>query len=276
MRRLCADIWEGNDYVPDQFPLWIRSPTAHVYGIDEGEDIVAICALESIPGTGIAWVEGLRVSTRHEGQGLATQIVKHVVSEARRSGLRLLRYATGSRNVASQRVAEKTGFAIATRVGYLKIEHPYPPHPTPSPNILPLTISPERLYHYSTQYPDLLDTERVPLAWMFEDKSVDGLKRLGERTEFRAVIGEDGTPEAVYFYRVVGRGEQRRAAYTVYAIDRTAFVDVMARVVEESAQRGIHRIAVFLGKRAKEWSKYLGYVDKEYENRYFILYEQSL
>ncbi len=273
---LCKGIWEGNDYVPDAFPRWVQSENAHVYGVFDDQRLLALSALEFVPETDIAWVEGLRVRDGYRQQGLATKVVEHIVEVARDHGAKTLWYVTGSLNEASQKVAEKAGFHLVVKAGYLRLETPYPAHPRPSPNFIPLTVSPERLFELIQKTPDLIDLEYIPLAWSFDYKTLDGIRRLGKKTEFKVIISETGEALALYFNRMVGEGTKRRAAYTVFATDRTAFCDVMSRIVDTVEAADIPRLAVFLGPRPKEWSKTLGYIDKEMENRMFLLYEHKL
>ncbi|RLI59623.1 MAG: hypothetical protein DRO93_08215 [Candidatus Thorarchaeota archaeon] len=275
VKALSSTIWEGNDYVPSMFPKWVESPQVSVIGIFEGEELAALCALEIVAGTRIGWIEGLRVKENHRNKGLATALVERVIDEAWARDVGVLRYATGSRNVPSQRVAEKVGFRLTTRVGYLRIESPFPAHPLPSPSVVPLKVSPERLHGLIQQFPALIDVERIPFAWGFDDKDLEALRRLGQRTEFNVIMGNDGSPLALYFHRVVNQGETQRAAYSLFAQDRTMFVDAMSRVIDDAASSGIERVAVFLGLREKEWSKRLGYVSSEFDDRYFLLYELS-
>ncbi|MHA1217019.1 MAG: GNAT family N-acetyltransferase [Candidatus Thorarchaeota archaeon] len=275
VQALSSTIWEGNDYIPSVFSRWVETPQVSVTGIFEGEELAALCALEVVAGTSIGWIEGLRVKENHRNKGLATTLVQRVIDEAWERDVEVLRYATGSRNVPSQRVAEKAGFRLTTRVGYLRIESPFPVHPLPSPSVVPLRVSPERLHRLLRQFPDLIDVNRIPFAWSFDDKDLEGLRRLGQHTEFNVIMGNDGSPLALYFRRVVGQGESRRAAYSLFAQDRTMFVDAMSRVIDDAGSSGIERVAVFMGLREKEWSKRLGYVSSEFDDRYFLLYELS-
>lgn len=274
VKDLSSTIWDGNDYVGETFPNWIKSSNAFVYGIFDGSDLIAVSALERVPNTTIAWVEGLRVRDSYRGQGLATRLVLHIVEKAQEEKIETLWYATGSRNEPSQLVADRVGFRLATRVGYAGFEPPYPEHPQPSPNVVPLTVSPERLHSLLQENSDLIDTDHIPLAWSFDYPSLEGLTRLSEKTEFKVIINDDGLAVALYFSRYVGQAERRRGAYTVYASDRTAFVDVMARILDEAESKNPPRVVVFLGPRVKEWSKHLGFIDSQYEKRSFLLYEQ--
>ncbi len=273
VKRLAKTVWDGRDYTPRTFPDWINSSNSFTLGTFHNNELVALANLELVPDTEIAWVKGLRVKDGYRGQGLGTEIVQKIIDIARRHRVKTLWYATGSLNDASMHVAVKDGFHLATRVGYLKIEKPYPDHPKPSPSIIPIEVGPERLLELLHSSPDLLDVKYPPLAWSFDKPDLDGLRRLATQTDFKAVIGEDGIAQALYYAKVIDSDEEQRSAYSVFAIDQAIFVDVMSRILDELTASDIDRAAFFFGPRAKEWSKTLGYVDREQDDRAFLLYE---
>ena len=49
VKELCATVWDGNDYVPTAFPHWITDSHFQTAGIFEGNELVAIAALEFVP-----------------------------------------------------------------------------------------------------------------------------------------------------------------------------------------------------------------------------------
>jgi len=42
VKELCETIWEGNDYVPETFPVWISSSDDTPIGIFKGDELVAL------------------------------------------------------------------------------------------------------------------------------------------------------------------------------------------------------------------------------------------
>ncbi|NWF97041.1 MAG: GNAT family N-acetyltransferase [Candidatus Thorarchaeota archaeon] len=276
VEALCATIWEGNDYVPSVFSNWVSGENTHMMGVFSDSQLVAICNLEIIRGTTVGWVEGLRVREGHRNQGHASRIVSEIVELARQKGLKTLRYATGSLNLESQAVARKTGFHLATSVGYLRIERPFPPHPRPSPSVVPLEVEPSRLLQFLEVSPDLIDVERVPISWSFESKDLQGLQRVSAKTKFRVVVEDTGIASGLYYSQKVHDNGEDRMTFHVFATDRAVFVDIMSRMIEEADASNADSAVFFLGPRVKEWSKSLGYADPEFDDRAFLLFERGL
>lgn len=272
---LCETIWDGNDYVPREFPEWISKQTNTPIGIFKGDELIALGDLERVENTSIGWVKGLRVKEGYRKKGYGAKITESLAEAAKEQGIRILWYATSSRNEASQLVAEHTGFTLADSTGYFRLYKPYPEHSTPSPTLVPLDIDANRLYEILLANPDLVESTTFPLAWKFDYKSIEGLTRLLRDSEIKVVIDEEGIAQGVY---CMAKRMDRvwTAAYTVFATNRTVFVDIIARTIDEADALGADRAVYFLGPNATEWALTLGYVDEEFIGRRFLLYELNL
>jgi len=275
VNNLCATIWEGNDYVPTTFPKWVVGPHDYVLGIFEGKELVAICNLETIEGTDIAWVQGLRVREAFQQRGYGAKITEAIIERAMEKQVRTLWYVTGSQNEGSQKVAEKLGFHRANSVGSLRLEKPFPDHSKPSPGIVPLKVSPWRLFDILAQNPDLVPSVTLPLAWEFDFKNQEGIERLGKQTEFKVIIDETGSAQGLYYGVDRHRPDEFTIASTVFATDRAVFVDMMSRILDEVIASKADRAVFFLGPGPSEWALGLGYVDEEFIGRKFLLYEKN-
>lgn len=273
IQALCETIWEGNDYVPEIFPLWMQNPLSKTIGFFEDDELLAIGNLERIKDTDIAWIQGLRVKEGHREKGYAKTITNRLTNVAKHLGIKHLWYATGSRNEASMKVAEKCGFHIADKTGYFRIHKPYPEHPKPSLSIVPLNVNPERLHELLIANPDLVESQTFPLAWHFDFKTLEGLTRLLENTIIKVVLDEVGKMQGFYCIVERRRKEERTAAFSVFAIDRSVFVDIMSRMIDKAESLGADRAVFFLGPRVTEWALNLGYVAEEFIGRKFLLYE---
>jgi RimJ/RimL family protein N-acetyltransferase len=273
---LCETIWEGHDYIPESFPKWVASPHAITFGVFEGHELVAICNLELVPQTSIAWVQGLRVKDGFRHKGYGVKITDAIVQRAREKNIRTLWYATGSTNEYSQKVAEKLGFYQANNVGYFRIQKPFPNHSKPSTSIVPLVADSARLWELLAANPELAPSETIPLAWEFDFKSLEGLERLGKQTEFRVVIDDNGTALALYCWVERKRIDEHTLAYTIFSTDRAVFVDIVSRAIDEAAASDADRAVFFLGPGPSQWASGLGYVDEEFAGRRFLLYEKNL
>ena len=273
IKTLCETIWNGNDYVPDVFPRWIENPLAQTIGLFVDDTLVAIGNIEQLPDTDIAWVQGLRVKDGHRERGYATTVTDKLIEIARNNDIEHLWYATSSRNESSMRVALKCGFQEADSTGYFRVYKPYPSHPKPSLNIIPLKVNPERLHELLIVNPDLVESKTFPLAWHFDFKTQEGLTRLLQDAIIKMVVDESGRTLGIYCQTERERDEEKTAVFTVFATDRSVFVDIMSRMIDQAESQGADRAVFFLGPRGTDWAFDLGYVAEEFVGRRFLLYE---
>lgn len=276
VRELCKDIWEGNDYVPDRFSNWIKEDNSNPIGLFADGKLVALGNLEAAPDSPFAWIKGLRVNTSRQHEGHGTKLVEHMIDLARKRGIKKLRYATSSRNEHSVHLAKKLGFAMANSIGYFRLSNPYPPHPAPSPITVPLMVNSERLHKVLFSTPELVESGTLPLLWGFEDKELEGLLRLENRTEFKLIVGDEGNAEGLFYGASVERNESKTATYSVFATDRGIFIDIMARILDELDNSDADRAVFFLGPHATEWAPSLLIVSDDYLNRRYLLLERDL
>lgn len=73
----------------------LRHPNVAVYTARQGEDVVAVGALQRL-GPDRAEVKSMRVADSHRGLGLGRAMLSHLELEARGSGIRSLWLETGS------------------------------------------------------------------------------------------------------------------------------------------------------------------------------------
>ncbi|MHA2432977.1 MAG: GNAT family N-acetyltransferase [Candidatus Thorarchaeota archaeon] len=276
VRDLCMGLWGERDYIPDRFPQWVESDEMHPFGVFQNERLVAIGALQVTPERERAWIKGLRVELEHQHKGLGSRITKHLMHQARRLGVKTLRYGTSTRNKASMRLAEKLGFRLSNSVSYLRLETPFPAHPTPSPNLIPLEIEPERFSEILATSPGLIESETFAFSWEFYNKDTDSIRQAAELGRVRVVIGDAGETNAVFLSRTGMRNDIRTSVYSVFSTNRSVFVDVFSRILDEVEKTNAHRAAFFLGPRAEEWVQYLVDIPDEYKGRRFLLFERHV
>ncbi len=273
---LCETIWNGNDYVPAVFPRWISTPDSHTLGLFKDNELIACGNIEKTEGTNIGWIQGLRVKDTQRKKGYATNITIALSSYAKEIGISTIWYATSSRNIASITVAQKTGFHEEASTGYFRLYNPFPPHSKPSLSVVPIQVNPERLFELLTINPELVESDKLPLAWHFDYKTIEGLTRLVSRAIVKVVLDQAGIPQGFYCVTERERKEEKTAAYTVFATNRAIFVDIMSRMIDEAQIEEVDRAVFFLGPRATEWAQDLGYVAEEFTGRRFLLYEKKL
>lgn len=269
---LCATL-EEHDYIPDVFREWATSKNSVPLGVFDGQELVAIATLNLVPNSHIAWVHGLRVRAGHHRQGLGLMTVLHVIELARSKRVKILWYSTGSRNDASIGLAKRVGFTLADTVGRFRIEKPFPPHPKPSPLIMPLVVPAERLEQLLAANPHLVETDTLPFSWDFHFKTRDGLRRLAGETEFNVVIDEQGQCIGLFYGSTIPRVDVKIKTFSIFSTDQATFIDIMARTLDTLESSGSDRGEFFVRPGAKRWATSLGVVPNEYVDASYYLFQ---
>ena len=272
VNALCATL-EEHDYVPDAFPQWADSKDSEPVGVFEGKELIGIVTLNLVPDSDIAWVNGLRVKADYHRKGVGSFATAHIIALAKQKGVRTLWYSTGSNNEASIGLAKKMGFVVADRVGYFRVDKPFPPHPSPSPNLHPLTVGPERLSEMLKDDSELVESKTLPLAWDFDFKTLAGLRRMAAETEFKVLIDEDGRSSGLYYSKAFVREDGTRITFSIFSRDQATFVDIMSRAFDDLENTGADRGVFFLSPKAKDWALSLGVVPGEYLNSSYFLFQ---
>lgn len=270
LTRVSSSNWD-DDYVPRDFTGWLDDSNWHPIGVFDNGSLISFAALQEVPDTGYGWVRALRTDSDHHRQGYGLKAVERTIEIARAQELSELRYATSSRNEASLALAKKLGFGLVDEVGYFRLEKPYPPRPKASPSFIPLKVDAERVFDALQRFPDLVSTATLPIAYEFEDKSLEGLRRVEQESDFYLIVDESGESLTMYYKMVYERQGAQVAAFSVFSRDRSTFVDTVSRLVDECEREGIERITFFLGPNATEWSSTLMLVPEDFEERRFVL-----
>lgn len=121
IRAICAQIWEGDDYIPTVLDQWLNDPEGEFCVVEVDGEIGALGKLTVIP-PGDGWLEGLRGNPAYKGRGLAKQLTAYLIDRARERGLRSLRLSTYQDNLESRHIIASYGFHEIGRFVYL--EHP--------------------------------------------------------------------------------------------------------------------------------------------------------
>ncbi|MHA2139980.1 MAG: GNAT family N-acetyltransferase, partial [Candidatus Thorarchaeota archaeon] len=221
-------------------------------------------------------------SRRREGYGKA--LTEDLMMIAQEKGVRYLLYETINMNQASIGLAKHLGFSLIEQYGLFHLFTPFPPHPTPSPTNIPLSVSPERVDEVISSFSSLVPNNHIPYDFQFYKKSPDNLRLLSERTTFQLVIDENDRPGGLYYNSPLMeyRGE-RVTTYVVYTTNWAIFVDMMARIVDELESIEVTQVGFIMGPNATKWVTDLGYTDSEmgawpgdFSARRLMLYELGL
>ncbi len=118
VEAIAAQVWEGNDYLPDVFEAWVKDPTGLFSVVTVREQVVGLGKLTFFPPDQW-WLEGLRVDPAYRGQGIARILHHYLVNRVRQHAPGVLRYSTAADNVAIHKLAHETGFRhVATFIPY--------------------------------------------------------------------------------------------------------------------------------------------------------------
>lgn len=107
MFRISEKVWEGEDYIPNLWDLWIQEEGFYVILLRER--VIGSMKYTKLPGQEIL-LEGLRMDPEMEGKGYASLAVDHFMGLVDAQEPRLIRFATSDENVYSHHFGEKYGF----------------------------------------------------------------------------------------------------------------------------------------------------------------------
>ena len=116
---ISAQVWEGDDYVPDVIDDWLAPGAAALVAACVGDTLVAFGRYDRIlPDT--VWLEGLRTDPAWQNRGIAKAVTAHMLARAQADGVHRIGLSTDIENVASQRVIE--GFGFRRVAGFVDLE----------------------------------------------------------------------------------------------------------------------------------------------------------
>ncbi|MCZ7543070.1 MAG: GNAT family N-acetyltransferase [Anaerolineae bacterium] len=109
VQAICAQIWEGHDYVPDVWTQWLADAEGELAVLTVGDAVGGIGKLTRL-GAGEWWLEGLRIDPAQRNRGYGMMLHRHLVEVCRARGGGVARFATGSTNIAVHTMAHEIGF----------------------------------------------------------------------------------------------------------------------------------------------------------------------
>ncbi len=111
VQQICADVWNGQDYVPQAWPRFVQESQTQAYILElDGEQAGLYCLRTGLAGPGTAWIQSVRVASRFKKRGLAAAIIQHSITTSSLQNLKVLRFVTAGDNAAMHRLAEQFGF----------------------------------------------------------------------------------------------------------------------------------------------------------------------
>ena len=112
----CVNTFGWGDYIDRVWNYWYKSGQLLV--VEDGNRKIGMSHLAICPDGKSAWLEGVRVHPNYRRSGIATQLITKMTKYARQKGARQAFAIVDVTNVASQRMMEKSGFAVVSRWAY--------------------------------------------------------------------------------------------------------------------------------------------------------------
>lgn len=109
MEALCAQIWGGEDYIPQVWDQWMADPEGEFSVVELDGRVVALAKLSHIADDEW-WLEGMRVHPNYRRLGISRLLQARQLEVAERLGVGVLRFATASYNRPIHRNASRDGF----------------------------------------------------------------------------------------------------------------------------------------------------------------------
>lgn len=125
MLAFTAHTWDFGDYIHYVYDKWLDDKSGLFLVAEEKKSgrLAAIDKLTILSPTE-AWFEGLRVSPDFRGRGLASELQRYMIGEARRLGAQTARLLTLLSNSAVHRNAYRDGFSRLFIVRFWKWREP--------------------------------------------------------------------------------------------------------------------------------------------------------
>jgi len=109
MLEVTQKIWEGHDYVPQEWAEWLADPHGVVLVAEHEGRVIGLGRLGLIQAEDW-WLQGLRVHPDFEGRGVATQITEALVQAWQAQGSGVARLMTSTERLAVHHLCERLGF----------------------------------------------------------------------------------------------------------------------------------------------------------------------
>ena len=185
--EISAQIWDGEDYVPEQFGEWLADGDGEVIGAELDGLLIAFARRTwLVPGH--AWFEGIRTDPAFRGRGAGRTITQHLIESARQAGAEKIHLSTYIENEASIHIIESHGFHRVAAFAHLEKEVSAEPDEDRARDDI-VDVSHEETAAFVDRSDFLaLGQRRFPRGWRFVPFDLDPLEataRLGTRIGIR-------------------------------------------------------------------------------------------
>lgn len=111
--EISKHIWEGNDYLPNLITEFYESPHCDPYVVEEDGKVISIVNVNKYTKN-FVWLEAMRTHPDYRNRGIATELNKFLLQEAKKSGIPEVWLLTSQKNEATGKMLLKAGFEEIT------------------------------------------------------------------------------------------------------------------------------------------------------------------
>jgi GNAT superfamily N-acetyltransferase len=256
--EIARHTWDGHDYIPYYFDLWMKDRDSHPVGVEYSGHIIALANLRVIDGGKTGWMEALRVHPDHRGKGLATLLTRHVVQLAMSIPVKRIRYTTGVDNKTSLHLAEGVG---------MKRKFNLAVHWQENPSEVSWCISAPPLLEVSANdvfqglmKSNLLPSNIIIYDWKALDATPEGLAKIGATAQYW--VQKDDERVTSFSLGLIRNGKSgQQWSFTIYASDETGFLRHLSHHLKTASEKGCVSVFAAFGSeytktlRSLDWVK---------------------
>ena len=214
IKRMCKDIWGGEDYVPDVFPRWIEASDCHPFVLEDRKKncLRGVVNIRLIDQGETAWFEGIRVDPTYQGKGLGGILTNFIISWSKNNlpSVKRYRLMIAEDNHPSLNLAKKFGLKIIETSIYFRLNlDPSAPEWSAIRDALNLNLFTEsdKKYHlisledskdtvqefYLHQWKSTVKNDALLNGWSFVTITRENVQQLLEQWSFLAMSSPNGT-----------------------------------------------------------------------------------
>jgi GNAT superfamily N-acetyltransferase len=240
MERICAQMWEGDDYVPYVWDEWLadgRGPL--IVGELDGQ-VVALSKI-TFQTPHQAWLQGMRVDPGFRGRGIAGRFLQYSLAYARDRGARAARLSTADHNTPVHISAGRAGMErIGVYVAW--VAEPLPDGAPPS------FLSPDdraQVEAFLRASPVLAFCRGVyGLGWEWQELTP---ARIAESLEGRLIAAQPAPGGGLAALAITGYDdEDRRLTIGLTDGEPAAVTALLAALRAQATRLGAERVRAFV------------------------------
>lgn len=119
LEEICANVWDGTDYLPSTFKTYCDDPDCAFLALtDHEEDIPLAVSNYRRIGKDIAWFEAIRTAEDARGKGYARSLLQQMIATAKQEGRDSLSCTVAS-NIPMIKVFQKCGMRFLCKLNMI-------------------------------------------------------------------------------------------------------------------------------------------------------------